>query len=88
MIGSNEPLHEDNPKTYEFVIRPEQVARLRCVKPMIELLQQRQDKQINTYDSGGVEEKDVNLFTSEVEEVIESEEERKEDRITPDWNKW
>lgn len=46
MIGSNEMQDVDSPKAYEFMIRPEQVARLRYVKPKGNSAQLEQKEQI------------------------------------------
>ena len=96
MVGSNEVQGEERPKTYEFMIRPEQVARLRYVKPVDESVQQEQEEQNivipedddNREGIDSLVEDTVDIQVSEVKAGIEGSDEKKEEKKTSFWERW
>lgn len=96
MVGSNEVQDEERPKTYEFMIRPEQVARLRYIKHVDESVQQEQKEQniVIPEDDGNREgidslvEDTGDIQVSEVKADIEGSDEKKEDKKASFWERW
>ena len=95
MIGSSELQVEERPKTYEFLIRPEQVARLRYVKHVDESVRQEQEKQnsvIREDDDSreGIEsiaEGTGDIQALEVKAGLESADEKKEEKKASFWER-
>lgn len=96
MVGSNEVQDEERPKAYEFMIRPEQVARLRYVKHVDESVQQEQEEQTSVIledddNREGIEslvEGTGDIQVLEVKAGIEGEDEKKEDKKASFWERW
>lgn len=90
MVGSNEVRDEGRPKVYEFMIRPEQVVRLRYVKPVDTSVQQEAPRMaIPEDDNGGIgvhaeETKDMQE-AEDVKDIIKSGDEEKESFFWEGW---
>ncbi len=88
MVGSNDVQDEERPKTYEFMIRPEQVVRFRLVKPLYEPVQVQEEQTSVTSeedDKRGIDslvEDTDKMQDIKVEESIESTDEKKEEMKT------
>ena len=96
MVGSNEAQDKERPKTYEFVIRPEQVARLRYVKCVDESVQQEQDEQTSVIPEDNDNKEGIaplvndmgNIQVREVKDGTENADEGKEEKKGPFWERW
>lgn len=93
MIGSNDVQDGERPKAYEFMIRPEQVARLRYVKSVDEPVQQEQNSVIAKGDENResiepIVEDTGNIQDLEVRAGIESANGKKDEKKSSSWKIW